>query len=68
MLFVMTAAKFPFSEATRSSVQFRALGNGAFKYPAHFSDELKSLLDGMWRIDPQERMTMPEVLLFLLSL
>ena len=62
-LFVMTAGKFPFSEATDTSAQFRALQKGELKYPAHFSTELKDLLDQMWRIVPEERITIPEVAL-----
>eukprot|EP00656_Telonema_subtile_P000696 TRINITY_DN10335_c0_g1_i3.p2 TRINITY_DN10335_c0_g1~~TRINITY_DN10335_c0_g1_i3.p2 ORF type:complete len:191 (-),score=33.89 TRINITY_DN10335_c0_g1_i3:289-861(-) len=62
VLFVMCAAEYPWREATPRSSHFRALCEGCFQFPSFFTPALKDLLMRMWRIDQEERISVPEIL------
>lgn len=60
-LFIMTSCCFPFKCASSRCEFFRTLMQGEFKFPEAMSLELQSLLLCMWELDPQDRITLPEI-------
>jgi len=61
ILYIMTAGAFPFTQATNRCELFMSLLQGNFKFPEKMSPELKDLLVKMWTVDPEQRITIPQI-------
>ncbi len=62
ILYILVAGEFPFSEASAYSDEFNALMEGRFRFPKHFSEELRELLLLMWHPSQHTRISIAEVL------
>lgn len=61
ILYIMVGGAFPFVEATMNCDLFASHAAGKFQFPATFSPELVDLLLKMFAINPEERITLPQI-------
>jgi len=62
ILYIMVGGAFPFVEATMNCDLFASHAAGKFQFPASFSPELVDLLLKMFAINPEQRITLPEIM------
>lgn len=61
ILYIMVGGAFPFVQADHKCELYISLEQGHFKYPEHFSADLKDLLSKMFAIKPEERITIEQI-------
>lgn len=61
VLYAMVAGEFPFEMATRECPRYMAFMQGQNDWPPQFSHELKNLLLGLLRAEPETRVTLADV-------
>jgi len=61
ILYTLLAGRLPFDVESYPDL-FRLIRKGQYKIPGHFSTEAADLIHGMLRVDPEQRLTVEQVL------